>query len=123
TAINLVAFLRGNHGTVRQLVALALAAEVVGYRQLAGTGNRDQRAVTTNHMLHVDQADGAAIFDLHAVRCGSPAGRTTDVEGTHGQLGTRLTDRLGRDDAHRFADIDLMATRQVTTVAAGADAE
>ncbi len=26
------------------------------------------------------------------------------MEGTHGQLGARLADRLGRDDAHRLAD-------------------
>src|SRR5690606_4400312 len=49
------------------------------------------------------------------------ARRTTDVEGTHGQLSTRLTDRLGSDDADRFADVDLMATGKVTAVALGAD--
>ena len=35
------------------------------------------------------------------------AGRdTADVEGPHGQLRSRLADRLGGDDAHRLADVD-----------------
>src|SRR5690554_166115 len=120
--LDLVAFLNGNHGTVRQLVALALATEVVRHGQFTRTGHRDQRAVAAHHVLHVDQADGAAILDLHTVRRGSPAGRTTDVEGTHGQLGTRLTDRLGGNDADRFADVDAVTAGQIATVAAGADA-
>src|SRR5690606_24509144 len=49
--------------------------------------------------------------------------RTTDVEGTHGQLGTRLTDRLGGDDAHRLTDVDDVATGQVAAIAARAHAE
>src|SRR5690606_6953319 len=36
--------------------------------------------------------------------------------------GTRLTDRLGRDDTHGLADVDLMPTGQIATVAVGADA-
>src|SRR5690606_25353186 len=47
---------------------------------------------------------------------------TTDVEGTHGQLGTRLTDRLGGDDADSFTDVHLVTASQVATVALGADA-
>ena len=37
------------------------------------------------------------------------------MEGTHGQLGARLTDRLGSNNTNRFAKIDDMATSQVTT--------
>ena len=46
--------------------------------------------------------------------------RATDVERTHGELGARLADRLGGDDAHRFADIDRRAASEVATVAGGA---
>jgi hypothetical protein len=33
-------------------------------------------------------------------------GDTTDVEGTHGELGAGFADGLGGDDADRFADLD-----------------
>ena len=62
------------------------------------------------------------MLDLDAIDCGSTRSRTTDVEGTHGQLGTRLTDRLRGDNPDRFTDIDLMATCQVTAVARRAHA-
>ena len=40
---------------------------------------------------------------------------------SHGQLGARLADRLGGDDAHRFADVDPGAARQIAAVAGAAD--
>ncbi|VTP62308.1 Uncharacterised protein [Leclercia adecarboxylata] len=43
--------------------------------------------------------------------------RTTDVERTHRQLCTRLTDGLCRDNADSFTFVDDVATRQVTTIA------
>src|SRR3546814_17186304 len=48
--------------------------------------------------------------------------RAAEVEGTHRQLGTRLTDRLCGNDADRFADVDAMTTGQVTAIAVRADA-
>src|SRR5699024_2309289 len=48
---------------------------------------------------------------------------TAGMEGTHGQLGARLTDRLGRDDADAFADLDALAVGHVGTIAPGADAD
>src|SRR5690606_27936154 len=47
----------------------------------------------------------------------------TDLEGTHGELRTRLTDRLGGDDAHRLAHVHQLAGRQRPAVALGADPE
>jgi hypothetical protein len=43
--------------------------------------------------------------------------RAANVEGTHGQLRARLTDRLGGDDADSLADVDRRTARQVTAVA------
>ncbi|OIQ74427.1 hypothetical protein GALL_439220 [mine drainage metagenome] len=34
---------------------------------------------------------------------------TTGVEGTHGELSSRLTDRLGGDDSDSLADIDALS--------------
>ena len=42
---------------------------------------------------------------------------TAGVEGTHGELGAGLADRLGGDDAHRGADVDDAAGREVPAVA------
>src|SRR3990167_3321965 len=122
TSVNLVAFLHGNHGTVRQLVTLALTTEVVGDGQLTRAGNRYQVAVQALYVLQVVQANSTAVFNLNTVSCRGPACRTTDVEGTHGQLGARLTNRLGRDHTNGFADVDLVTTSQVATVALGANA-
>src|SRR6202012_2671887 len=44
---------------------------------------------------------------------------TTGVEGTHRQLGTGLTDRLGGDDADGLADVHPLASGQRTAVALG----
>src|SRR5690606_5738274 len=100
----------------------ALKAELVSIGQLTGTRYRNQLTVIPNHMLQVMQADGTGALDLDAVLSRCPACRTPDVEGTHGQLGTRLTARLGRDNTDRLTDIDLMTTCQAASVAGGAHA-
>ena len=51
------------------------------------------------------------------------AGDTAAVEGTHGQLGARLADRLGGDDADRVAQLGQFAGGQVAAVTVGADAD
>ena len=50
-------------------------------------------------------------------------GDTTGVEGAHRQLGSGLTDRLGRDDADGLADVDEQTGRERAAVAGGADAD
>src|SRR5690606_484378 len=47
-------------------------------------------------------------------------GGTTLVEGTHRELRTGLTDRLGGDDADRLTDVDELAGRERAAVAGGA---
>src|SRR2546423_8233449 len=53
---------------------------------------------------------------------GNARGRTADVERTHRELRARLADRLGGDDADRFADLDELAAGEIASVAAAADA-
>ena len=50
------------------------------------------------------------------------AGHAAGVEGTHGQLGARLADGLGGDDAHRLTGAHGLADGQVDAVALGAHA-
>ena len=45
----------------------------------------------------------------------------TGVEGTHRELGSRLTDRLGGDDADRLAELDELAGREALAVAGRTD--
>ena len=49
--------------------------------------------------------------------------RAADVEGPHRQLGARLADRLRRDDADRFADVDRRTAGEIAPVALAADAD
>src|SRR5690606_11862019 len=118
-ALDLVTFLHREGGAIGHLVTFTLTTNVVGHSQLGGTGYHHQTCLVL-HMLDVAQAHLAAMLDLDAGHGGSTAGRTTDVEGTHGELGARFTDGLGRHDADRFPDVDAMTTRQVTTIALGA---
>ncbi len=48
--------------------------------------------------------------------CGAP-----DMERAHGQLRARLTNRLRRDDAHRFANVYRRAACQIAAIAFRAD--
>ena len=65
---------------------------LVNNADLTGTGHRHQMAFLVSHRLDVVQLDGAGILDLHIVHRGRTTGRTTDMESTHGQLGTGFTD-------------------------------
>ena len=107
---------------VRDLVALALAAELVDHAELAGARHRDQMALLVAHGLDVVQADRALRLDLDAVGRRRSRGRAADVEGAHRELGSRLADRLRRDDAHRLADVDAMAASEISAVALRAHA-
>ncbi len=65
----------------------------------------DQTAALTAHLSLLDRTAGCA----------------ADVEGAHGELSARLADGLGGNDADRLADVDHMATAQVTAIAHGAN--
>ena len=118
-----LAVLDAERGAVRHLVALALAAELVGHGELAGTRRRDPVALLlVRHGLHVDEADRARALDLDAVHRGRARRRAADVERTHRELRAGLADRLRRDDADGLAAVDAMTARQVAAVALRANA-
>src|SRR5262249_37330259 len=115
--------LDGDGRAVRQLVALALAAVRVEHGDFTRARHRHQVATGVRDRLEVVELHRAGGLDRDVVHRRRTRRRATDVERTHGQLGTRLADRLRGDDADRFADVDQVATGQVAAVALRADAE
>ena len=108
---------------VHEAVMLALAAGVVDDDELAVAVHDADGAVALRGEVRVADADEAfvarlerALLDLAARR------RATDVERAHRELRARLADRLAGDDADRLADVDLVAAREVASVALGAHA-
>src|SRR5690554_2080305 len=116
TDLDHIAALHRQHRAVRQFVPLTLTALLIGHSQRGGAGNHNQGAVGLFDGLQVVQANSTAMLDLDIVDRRCPAGRTTNVEGPHGQLGTRLTDRLGSDNANCLTYVDLMAAGQVPAI-------
>src|SRR5208282_4894877 len=74
------------------------------------------------HRLQIDEAHRAGVLGLLTRLLADPGGGSADVEGTHGELGSRLTDGLRGDDADRFAQLHQASRGQVASVALDADA-
>ena len=74
-------------------------------------------ALLVGHGAEVEKNDGAAVLRLERALFADPRCRTTDVERPHGELRTRLTDRLRRDDADGLALFDQLAGREAAAVA------
>src|SRR5450830_988031 len=107
--------------TVRYFMTFTLTAVVVSDQDFAGTGNHDLIAFTVRHITHrcceTDRTVGFC-FNRRSNRC--TRRRTTDVERTHCQLCTWLTDGLRSDNTDCFTSIDHRTATQITTVAHGA---
>ena len=104
-------------GAIRYFVAFAFAADFVVNHDFGRTSDNDQLALIVCHITHLAvKAHRTVGFRFHVARCRRTGSRTTDVEGTHGQLGTRFADRLRRNDTDGFARIDQFTASQVTAV-------
>jgi phage tail tape-measure protein len=88
-------------------------AAVAAHRDRDRLPNSHHIAVADLHRALEVRLDEGLLGDLR---------RAADVEGAHGELGARLADRLGGDDADRLAQIDRRAARQIAPVAGCADA-
>src|SRR5690606_12780060 len=110
------------HGAVRHLVALAVAALVVLDDQLARARDRDVVAARVLDQLDVPQAYHAGSLDLYARDGGDARGGAADVERAHGELGARLADRLRGDHAHGLAQVHQVPAPEVAPVALAAHA-
>ena len=69
------------------------------------------------------EPNGSLGAGLEPARLDLAAGRgATDVERPHRELRSGLADRLGSDDNDRLADVDAVATGEISSVAEAADA-
>src|SRR5580704_7412655 len=93
-------------GAVHDRVALAFAVLVVDHRDRTLTVHDDQVPRLRLDGLEADEAHVAVILGIETRLLGDSRRRTTDVEGTHGELGSRFADGLRRDDAGSFAKFD-----------------
>ena len=110
TSSHHIALVHRHDGAVGDLVALALATELVLHAQLTAARHRHLVPLLVAYALEVVEPDGALVLDFHVAGSSRTRSGTTDVEGTHRQLRARLTDGLGGDDADRFTDVDPAAT-------------
>jgi DNA-binding LacI/PurR family transcriptional regulator len=76
--------------------------EFVDQLQLGVTRGHNQLACGVNNRLRIAELDATFVFHLDAGFSSRTRCRTTDVERTHRQLCTRLTDGLCRDNADCF---------------------
>ena len=120
-ALDLVALVDLEPGAVLQAVHRALGP--------VGPDDDDRDVAAHDDQVAIRVAGDVAVADLHrALEVGLDEGlvgdlrRAADVEGAHGELRARLADRLRRDDADRFAEVDRRAAGEIAPVAGGADA-
>ncbi len=115
-ALDLVAIIDAQLGPVRHAVRGAVLALVVHDRDRDVATHGDKSAA--RDLGHVAVADDDLAFRAGLEeRAVDHLRRTTDVERTHGELGARFADRLRRDNADGFADIDRRTASEVAAVA------
>ena len=116
------AVLEQDLGAIDHLVAFFFAALVVENGDDAVAVHRDQFAFGVLDGLNAEELHEAVGLGVLLGLLRRAGGRSTDVEGTHGELRARLADGLRGDDADRFAALDQAAGGEVASVAELADA-
>src|SRR6185295_14402696 len=99
------------------------AVVVVGDDDLAGAADHHLVAFGVGQVAHGGrEAHRAGRLRFDVALHGGTRRRAADVEGPHRELRARLADRLGGNDADRFADVHGRAATEVTAVALRAHA-
>jgi hypothetical protein len=104
-------------------MALALTAiSLIHDKNVALAAHHYGRAITTSRNAHALELNLAAIARLKRGRLCTTKRRSSDVERSHGELGSRLSDRLGGNYSDRLSDVHKMPSGEVTAVAQRANA-
>src|SRR5262249_33119125 len=113
---NLFVF-RGFHaGTVRETIMIALLAGIFADRDLRVAADHDLLVFLILQQANVEETDLTIMRGNNLRTFHDAARRTTDVEGSEGQLRAGFADGLGGDDTDRFARTDHAAVREIQAV-------
>ena len=102
-------------------MALPVNAVLVMNHQFTGSGNHDVAAVITLHRAHADPGHCALVPDLDTARRRNSRGGTTNMEGAHGQLCSRLADALRSHHTHSLTTADEVTPGKIAPIAGGTD--
>ena len=98
-------------------MTFTLTTHIIMNHHFTRTADDNQLAFVVGHITHLARETCRTVrFRLYLGRCCCSRCRTTNVEGTHGQLCTRLTNRLGCNHADSFTGVNHFTARQVTAV-------
>ena len=122
-SFDFIAFADFQRRTLRNLVRLKLTTPNIQNRDLTISVQHDGIAFIVGHVTHASDANRSSLLDGFLVIFGNRVGNTTNVERTHGQLSTRFTDRLSRDDSNRHAFFDHVTGRHIHSVAAATNSQ
>src|SRR5260370_1338441 len=84
--------------------------------------SRTSSAATTLDVLEVHELDDAVVARFKRGAFGNAGGRSTDMEGTHGELRAGFANRLRGDDSDGFAQFDHAPGGEVAPIAQRANA-
>ena len=118
-----IAFADFQRRTLRNLVRLKLTTASVQNRDFTVSVQHDGIAFVVGHVTHASDANRSSLLDSFLVIFGNRVRNTTNVECTHGQLSTRFTDRLSRDDSDRHTFFDHVTGRHIHPVATAANSQ
>ena len=120
-ALDLRLVLAHQLGPVRKAVPGSFTSFGVEHQRFGIPVHDHRHAGAVAHRRAIPQGKRTVGHRLDLRLLGAALDGAADVEGAHGELGARLTNRLGGNHADSFADIDLGPTGEVTPVAGGTD--
>jgi hypothetical protein len=111
----------GNDRSDNDVVAFEFAPVLVVHGDGAVFVKNNKGVLHSFDDLEFVETDGSLVLGLDDWLLEGLAGRTTDVEGSHGELGSGLADRLRSDNADGFAELNHAACGEAATVALNAN--
>src|SRR5690606_22025632 len=111
-------FLHLENSSIEEPMVFTLTSRVIHHHDLAVTVHDNGIAIFSGNQIRTADTDGSFMAQLALVSFDlSASSRSTDVEGTHGELRSWFTDRLGSNNAHCFSDVHAITTSEVAAVA------
>ena len=103
--------------TVRYFVTFTFATDIVVNHYFTRAANDNQFAFVVGNVTHLAAETSCTIgFGFHLAGSSRTRCRTTDVERTHGQLSTWLTNRLCSNYTYSFTSVNQFTARQVAAI-------